>query len=90
MKRLTYQLLTTVNRGSEEEPVAVDILTDCEIICPDDDLDANLAIAQVEAYNGEVAVEDCAEAAAPLSNSQRIEELEELVAGLLYGGGEAV
>lgn len=58
MKRLIYQLLTTINHGTEEEPILVDTLTGCEIICPDNDLDANLAIAQAEAYNGEVTVEN--------------------------------
>lgn len=90
MKRLTYQLLTTVNRGTDEEPVMVDILTDCEITCADDSLEANLAVAQAEAYDGEVTVEDCAEPDLPLSDSERMDALEEIMVSLLYGGGDEV
>lgn len=57
MKELKYKLLTTVNHGTEEEPVMVDILTDCVITCSDDTLEANLAVARAEAVNGEVSVE---------------------------------
>ena len=77
MKRLTYQLLTTVNRGTDEEPVMVEILTDCDITCSDDGLEANLAVARKEAYTGEVTVEDCVAPDLPISDSDRIAALEE-------------
>lgn len=58
MKIIKYKLCTRVNRGTEEEPEWVDILNPKEIRCTADKLEANEAIAQKEAYNGEYTIED--------------------------------
>lgn len=58
MKIIRYKLCTTVNCGTEEEPKLENILTDVSISCTTDKLESNLAIAQLEAYNGEYTVED--------------------------------
>ena len=58
MKKITYQLATQINRGTEAEPVMETVLAAASITCPDRKLEANLAMAKAEAYNGEVSVED--------------------------------
>ena len=58
MKIIKYQLMTGVNRGTEEEPNIVQTFNACEIRCSDDTFEANYAIAKAEAYNGELTVED--------------------------------
>ena len=50
--------MTEVNHGTEEEPNIVQTFHDKEILCVDDVFESNLAIAQAEAYNGEVTVEE--------------------------------
>ena len=52
MKIIKYKLCTRVNRGTEEYPEWVDILSDKEIRCTADKLESNLAIARAESYNG--------------------------------------
>ena len=54
MKTIKYQLCTTVNHGTEEEPIYEDILSPVEMGWNE----ANEAIAQQEAYNGEYTIED--------------------------------
>ena len=58
MKTITYQLTTEIDRGTPEAPDIETVLTAASITCPDDRLEANLAIARAEAYQGEVSVED--------------------------------
>ena len=58
MKIIKYQLCTSVNQGTEEEPKWEDALYPVEIRCTADNLEANEAIAQKEAYNGEYTIED--------------------------------
>lgn len=58
MKLIKYQLMTEVNHGTEEEPNIVQTFNACEILCNDSNFEANLAIAEAEAYNGEVTVEE--------------------------------
>lgn len=58
MKIIKYQLCTRVNHGTEEEPLWENVLSDVEIRCTADNLKANEAIAQREAYNGEYTIED--------------------------------
>lgn len=58
MKQITYKLKTEVNYGSEETPDIVQISTKKEILCTEEKLEANLALARAEAYNGEVTVEE--------------------------------
>ena len=57
MKKISYQLMTEVNHGTEEEPNIVQTFHNCEIQCADDVFESNYAIAQREAY-GEITVED--------------------------------
>lgn len=52
MKIIKYTLCTRINHGTEEEPEWVDVLNPKEIRCPADKLEANLAIARAESYNG--------------------------------------
>lgn len=58
MKIIKYKLCTRVNRGTEEKPLWEDILNDKQIRCTTDKLEANVAIAIREAYNGEYTIED--------------------------------
>lgn len=58
MKLIKYQITTTVNHGTDEEPDIEQILNACEIHCTADNLETNLVLARAEAYNGEVTVED--------------------------------
>lgn len=57
MKIIKYQLMTEVNRGTEDEPNIVQTFNACEIRCSDDTFEANYTIAKAEAYNGELTVE---------------------------------
>ena len=54
MKIIKYQLCTCVNYGTEETPVWEDILSDVTVGWSD----ANEAIAQKEAHNGEYEIVD--------------------------------
>lgn len=58
MKSIKYQLMTEVNNGTEEQPDIVQTFNAVELRCQEDKFESNLAIAQAEAYNGEVTVED--------------------------------
>ena len=57
MKYIKYQIMTKVNRGTEEEPNITQVAHDCIIQCSDETFKSNYAIAQKEAY-GEITVED--------------------------------
>lgn len=58
MKSVKYTMMTEVNHGTEEEPKIVQSFHACEIQCAEEYFEANYAIAQKEAYNGEITVED--------------------------------
>lgn len=58
MKSIKYQLMKETNAGTEEKPDIVQTVVSKEIQCTVENLEANLAIAKSEAYNGEVTVED--------------------------------
>ena len=58
MKLIKYQFMQETNIGAEDEPNIVRNLEDKEILCADDTFESNYAIAQAEAYNGEIEVED--------------------------------
>lgn len=45
MKRITYRIMTEINRGTEETQDIQQVFHACEIRCPDGQLDANLALA---------------------------------------------
>lgn len=57
-KILKYQLATEVNRGTEEAPDIELLLNAVEIRCTAANYESNLALAQAEAYQGQVAIED--------------------------------
>lgn len=59
MKIIKYNFLSCrINHGTEEEPNYEDVILPKEIHCTADNLEANEAIAQKEAYNGEYTIED--------------------------------
>ena len=59
MKIIKYKFLSCeINHGTEEEPNIEQVILDKEIECSADAYESSLAIAQAEAYNGEVTVED--------------------------------
>lgn len=58
MKIIKYQLIAETNHGTEEDPNIVQTFHDKAIECHDDVFDANYAIAEKEAYNGEIIVEE--------------------------------
>jgi hypothetical protein len=66
MKIIKYQHMTEVNHGTEEEPNIVKSFHDCDIRCADEYFEANYAIAQSEAYNGEVTVEEVEDPETPV------------------------
>jgi hypothetical protein len=58
MKIIKYKYCTHINRGTEETPVWENMISPVEICCTAENLEANEAIAQKEAYNGEYTIED--------------------------------
>lgn len=58
MKIIKYKIMTEINHGTEENPDIVQTFHVGEIQCSDANFDSNYAIAQAEAYNGEVTVEE--------------------------------
>lgn len=58
MKLIKYKFMTEINYGTEEEPNLVQTFHDVQISCTDSNFESNYAIAQKEAYNGEIEVED--------------------------------
>lgn len=59
-KVIRYQIvMAEIDRGTEENPDIEKSLFDKEILCPNEAaFQANLPIAQREAYNGEYTIED--------------------------------
>ena len=80
MKIIKYQLMTEVNHGTEENPDIVQTFNDVEIQCSDETFEANYAMAQREAYNGEITVEDVEDPEREPTAEERITALEEQVA----------
>ena len=59
MKVIEYQMMTEVNRGTDEKPVIEQVFQDAVITCnSEENLEKNIEIAKAEAYNGEYTVED--------------------------------
>jgi len=58
MKLIKYQLIQEINIGAEDNPLVEQIFHTKEIRCSDSSFEVNFNIAQDEAYNGEVTVED--------------------------------
>ena len=86
MKVIKYKLCTKVNHGTEEEPVWEEILNSVEMGWNE----ANEEIAKREAYNGEYTIEDDGqpEPEQPMTDAERIAQLEEALELLLSGSVE--
>jgi hypothetical protein len=82
MKRITYQLMTEVNHGTEEHPNMVQTFTSAVIECGEAVFEANFSIAQKEAYNGEVTVEDIEDPETEPTTEERVTELENTIVSL--------
>ena len=82
MKLIRYQFMSEVNHGTEEEPNIIRTLRDCEIRCDESVFDSNYAVAQRDAYNGEVTVEDIFDPEHEPTAEERIAELEAVNAEL--------
>ena len=77
MKIIRYQLMTEVNHGTEEQPDIVQTFNTVEIQCSESSFEANYAIAQKEAYNGEIRVEEVPDLPHEPTEEERITALEE-------------
>lgn len=58
MKIIKYQIMTEVDRGTEENPNIEQVFHDVMITCTSDNLEANVEIAKSEAYMGKNTIED--------------------------------
>ena len=86
MKKISYKYCVKSNYGTEENPEYVDAFLGKTLSChTDEEYEKNLLVAQQEAYNGEYTVEEVDEPEAPLTDAERIAELEEALAMLLNG-----
>ena len=83
MKVLKYRLMTEVNHGTEEKPILVQSINDCEIWCGDSNFESNYTAAQRKAY-GKVTVEDILD---PETEPTEQEQLRADVDFLLAMGG---
>lgn len=82
MKVIKYFLCTEINNGSQEAPELEPILSPVEMGWNE----ANEEIAKREAYNGEYTVEEVTDVEpVPVTQEERIAELEEAMALLLSG-----
>ena len=77
MKVLKYRLMTEVNNGTEKNPNIVQTFDAVEIHSPDDVFEANLAIVQAQAYNGEYEIIDDGQPEPSPTTEQRVSNLEE-------------
>ena len=73
MKRITYQLMTEANHGTEEQPDIRQTFNAVVIECSEDTFDSNLTIAEAEAYNGEYTVEDIED---PIVEPTQLDQIE--------------
>lgn len=74
MKLIKYKFLSCeINRGTEENPILEPVYLDKVTQCADANFEANLAIAQREAYNGEVTVEDIED---PVTEPTQLDQIE--------------
>lgn len=77
MKIIKYKFLSCrINHGTEEEPDYEQVFLDKVIECSDAAFDSNYAIAQAEAYNGEVTVVDGPPDPEPAEDDSVWEELD--------------
>ena len=80
MRVIKYSRCTTVNHGTEEKSQIEEILSNVTMSWTK----GNEEIAKKEAYNGEYTIEDDG-VEEPLTDAERIAELEEALALLLSG-----
>ena len=80
MKIIKYKFMTEINYGTEEEPNLVQTFNDVQISCTDSNFESNYAIAQKEAYNGEIEVEGIPEPQTEPTIDERVATLEESLA----------
>ena len=74
MKKIKYQFLSAqFNKGTTENPDIEQIILDKEISCSDEYFDINYAIAEKEAYNGRITVEDVLE---PVTEPNKFDQIE--------------
>ena len=79
MKIIKYILALKTNTGTKDEPVwEISEGGEVEIRCTDSNLEANVAIAEAESYNGEYTIEDdgMGEQEAPITLENRVSDLE--------------
>ena len=81
MKRITYQIMTEANHGTEEQPDIRQTFNTVVIECGEDVFESNYAIAEREAY-GEIAVEEVEDSITEPTTEERISELEAVNAEL--------
>ena len=74
MKIIKYQLMTETDYGPDEAKNIVQSFNSVEIKCNDDALEANVIIAEKEAYNGIYTVED-----APMTEEEARAERDRLL-----------
>jgi hypothetical protein len=86
MKIIKYKfVIGEINHGTDEKPDIELILLDKEIKCGDAELEANLVIANTEAYNGEYTVDDDGTEEPGVTYTERIAEMEAALELLLSG-----
>jgi len=85
MKIIKYKFLSCrINHGTEEQPEYEDVILPKEIHCTADNLEANEAIAQKEAYNGEYTIEDDGQSNYPTAPHNIVEGEYVTIDGVLY------
>lgn len=75
MKIIKYQLVTEINHGTTENPVVEAILSDVSMPYTE----GNYAIAQQEAYQGQITVEDNGEPEPGPTTEERVEAIEKAI-----------
>lgn len=79
MKVIKYSMHTTVNRGTEDEPEWIEVMTSKTMPYSE----ANEAIAQSEAYNEEYVVEDDGTSEPGATIEERLDKIQETVDGIV-------
>lgn len=72
MKRIVYEIATEVRFGTEETPDIRQILSSKELLCSEENFEANYVVAQREAY-GAITVEDTAD---PVAEPTQLDQIE--------------
>lgn len=75
MKIIKYQLATEINRGTPEEPDIETVLSNVSMPYTE----GNYAIAQAEAYQGQITVEDDGQPEPGPTTEERVEAIEKAI-----------